>query len=470
MALIGHLWLCLFAAFGLGIIAGWLWKQRSVILTKQGRPGSTESRRPSLATTERDIYTSQINTLQHQLEVITSALQTRDEAFQELQKELAEKVGIFSTLASQAESLQAQLRTTASILQQNTQSVQNLESEVHTLRVEEGEKERQLTHLLHQFGAISEQRKSDEAEDTTLNEVTVNLQNLTQEKDNEILELRAQIAELEPLQQQLAECAHTLQETEVHYQTSVREKDSEIIRLQAHIHALEQSKPQGTAYEATLSDTTSRHQAALREKDAAIARLQARLAGLELLLHRQGNPSRTAQLTQPSIHHSGPTSFGRELIPIRLHTIESDLADISDLDETSIAKLAAINITNRAELLARAASLEGRQRIAEQTGLSPDLVLQWVNRADLLRLNGMSRVYADLLHAAGVDSVSTLTRCTAETLHRQFLDINAARHLSRIIPILTQIRAWIQQARELPRAVFSDESAFSTASHPSESW
>jgi len=62
----------------------------------------------------------------------------------------------------------------------------------------------------------------------------------------------------------------------------------------------------------------------------------------------------------------------------------------------------------------------------------------------------MSGVYAELLDAAGVDSVTELTKCTAETLHQKFLDVNAAKRLSRILPILAQIRDWIEQAKDLP--------------------
>ena len=52
----------------------------------------------------------------------------------------------------------------------------------------------------------------------------------------------------------------------------------------------------------------------------------------------------------------------------------------------------------------------------------------------------------------GVDSVTELTKCTAETLHRKFLDVNAAKRLSRILPILAQIRDWIEQAKDLPHS------------------
>jgi hypothetical protein len=64
-----------------------------------------------------------------------------------------------------------------------------------------------------------------------------------------------------------------------------------------------------------------------------------------------------------------------------------------------------------------------------------------------------------LLDAAGIGSVTELTKCTAETLHQKFLDVNAAKRLSRILPILARIRDWIEQAKDLPHS--GKESHFS---------
>ena len=50
----------------------------------------------------------------------------------------------------------------------------------------------------------------------------------------------------------------------------------------------------------------------------------------------------------------------------------------------------------------------GRQALADSTGISPTLILEWVNHVDLWRINGVGSEYSDLLEAAGVDSPAEL--------------------------------------------------------------
>lgn len=42
-----------------------------------------------------------------------------------------------------------------------------------------------------------------------------------------------------------------------------------------------------------------------------------------------------------------------------------------------------------------------RKQLADQTGLSQELILRWVNHADLFRIRGVAGEYAELLEAPG---------------------------------------------------------------------
>jgi hypothetical protein len=44
-------------------------------------------------------------------------------------------------------------------------------------------------------------------------------------------------------------------------------------------------------------------------------------------------------------------------------------------------------------------------KLAEESGIDEKRILTWVNLADLMRLNGVGKQFAELLEAAGVDSV-----------------------------------------------------------------
>ncbi len=117
-------------------------------------------------------------------------------------------------------------------------------------------------------------------------------------------------------------------------------------------------------------------------------------------------------------------------------------------------KLADIGILTVKDLLEKGGTPQGRKAIAERTQISPKLILEWVNHVDLFRIKGIGPEYADLLEAAGVDTVVELARRNPENLYQRLQEVNQAKQLVRRMPSLEQVRAWVEQARTLPRKVF----------------
>ena len=78
-----------------------------------------------------------------------------------------------------------------------------------------------------------------------------------------------------------------------------------------------------------------------------------------------------------------------------------------------------------------------------------------MNRADLMRVNGVSTQYSDLLEAAGVDTVKELKRRKASNLLEAMVATNARRKnpLVRQVPALSQVERWIASAKDLPAVV-----------------
>jgi predicted flap endonuclease-1-like 5' DNA nuclease len=116
-------------------------------------------------------------------------------------------------------------------------------------------------------------------------------------------------------------------------------------------------------------------------------------------------------------------------------------------------KLQAAGLSTVEALLEQGATPKGRQALAEKTGISGHLILEWVNRADLFRIKGVGEEYSDLLEAAGVDTVPELAQRKAENLHAKFVEVNAAKKLVRRLPTQAQVAEWIEQAKQLPRAI-----------------
>jgi uncharacterized membrane protein HdeD (DUF308 family)/predicted flap endonuclease-1-like 5' DNA nuclease len=104
-------------------------------------------------------------------------------------------------------------------------------------------------------------------------------------------------------------------------------------------------------------------------------------------------------------------------------------------------------------LLEAGATSKGRKSLAEKTGLSPKLILAWVNQADLMRIKGVGSEFADLLEKAGVDTVPELARRNASNLHAKVVEVNEEKHLVRQVPSPQKVESWVAEAKELDRVV-----------------
>ena len=129
------------------------------------------------------------------------------------------------------------------------------------------------------------------------------------------------------------------------------------------------------------------------------------------------------------------------------------LTTVEGIGETQAQRLIDAGINTTEALLQQGKTPKGRQAIADQTGISGKLILKWVNRVDLFRVKGVGEEYADLLEAAGVDTVPELAQRNAENLYRRILEVKQEKKLVRRPPSQAQVSQWIEQAKELPRVI-----------------
>ena len=112
-------------------------------------------------------------------------------------------------------------------------------------------------------------------------------------------------------------------------------------------------------------------------------------------------------------------------------------------------KLNEAGIRSTEELLEACRTPKGRKTLAGKTAISEDLILKWANHADLFRIKGVARQFAELLEAAGVDTVKELKSRRAEALSEKMREVNAARKLSKVAPSIPVVKKWIDQAKTL---------------------
>jgi predicted flap endonuclease-1-like 5' DNA nuclease len=128
-----------------------------------------------------------------------------------------------------------------------------------------------------------------------------------------------------------------------------------------------------------------------------------------------------------------------------------DIEKIEGIGKIYGEKLRAAGIKDTGALLTACAGPKDRAAVAARTGIPAALVLEFANRADLMRVKGIGEEYSDLLEAAGVDTVPELAQRKAENLHAAIETVNAAKKLVRQAPSLKAVEGWIAAAKDLPR-------------------
>jgi predicted RecB family nuclease len=126
---------------------------------------------------------------------------------------------------------------------------------------------------------------------------------------------------------------------------------------------------------------------------------------------------------------------------------------IDGLSRTEARTLRRAGVRTTEKLLKRAGTRGGRREIASVTGVQERRILEWVNRADLMRVKGVGEEYSDLLEAAGVDTCKELRNRNPQSLLMKLTQVNSRKRLVRRLPTEVMVKRWVDHARDLPPAV-----------------
>lgn len=129
------------------------------------------------------------------------------------------------------------------------------------------------------------------------------------------------------------------------------------------------------------------------------------------------------------------------------------LTEVEGIGPIYAQKLIEAGVVTTGALLDKGSTPQGRNELAEAAGISPKLILEWVNHVDLFRINGVAEEYADLLEEAGVDTVPELAQRNPANLCQKLVEVNEAKQLVRRLPTESQVAGWVAQAKELPRVI-----------------
>jgi len=131
----------------------------------------------------------------------------------------------------------------------------------------------------------------------------------------------------------------------------------------------------------------------------------------------------------------------------------SDVIEVEGIGTAYAQKLKQAGIATTDALLKAGATPAGRQKIAQKTRISGKRILRWINHVDLFRVNGIQKQFAELLEAAGVDTIPELAQRDPSHLHPKLAEINQKKNLVGKLPGLDQVADWVSQAKKLPRVI-----------------
>lgn len=129
------------------------------------------------------------------------------------------------------------------------------------------------------------------------------------------------------------------------------------------------------------------------------------------------------------------------------------IEEIEGIGPKFAKQLAAAGVNNTNDLLKHGAKPAGRKKLEEASGISAKQILKWCNLADLMRVNGIGKQFAELLEASGVDTIKELRNRKAGNLAAKMAEVNAAKKFSRSTPSESQVQGWVDEAKGMDPAI-----------------
>lgn len=125
------------------------------------------------------------------------------------------------------------------------------------------------------------------------------------------------------------------------------------------------------------------------------------------------------------------------------------ITEVEGIGPAFAEKLDGAGVQTVEGLLEAGATKAGRKKLAADSGIDEAKILDWVNMADLFRIKGIGSQFAELLKAAGVDTVKELRNRNAENLHAKLVEVQEEKKITRTIPALSQVTDFVEQAKAL---------------------
>lgn len=165
---------------------------------------------------------------------------------------------------------------------------------------------------------------------------------------------------------------------------------------------------------------------------------------LSLILVLSGCGSANTTITP--IENVAPVSAASNQNDNSLRNTHYKLIEIIGIGDVYQKKLNDAGIKYADQLLTEAAKRNDREKLSTKLGISPKLMLTWVNHIDIMRIEGIGPKQSAWLEEAGVDSIPELAQRVAQNLHAKLEVANKKNFVDRMVSVET-VQKWIDSAR-----------------------
>lgn len=123
--------------------------------------------------------------------------------------------------------------------------------------------------------------------------------------------------------------------------------------------------------------------------------------------------------------------------------------EVAGVGVRNATKLRKAGVKTSRGLIDSASTRRARTDLSAKTGIAPRDLQAWVHHADLLRVKGVGGEYAELLVAAGVETIRDLRRRNPTALVAKILSMNGSGRIVRRLPTEGMVTGWIEAARSV---------------------
>ncbi|UCF58483.1 MAG: DUF4332 domain-containing protein [Candidatus Bathyarchaeota archaeon] len=129
------------------------------------------------------------------------------------------------------------------------------------------------------------------------------------------------------------------------------------------------------------------------------------------------------------------------------------LKDFLGVNRQHVQALKAKGVVTAEQMLDTGLTREGREKLAEKTGVPLDYILELVKLANLSRIPGLKRKRARLYHDAGLDRIEKIAKSDPEEMRQMLAEFVDRKGFDGSAPPIFEAAFSVKLAKYLPRIV-----------------